>query len=184
VIAFIDSTSGVNSASGANRNAYYITSFSNVAQDSTGVFLTNVGGQVSRLVAQRLVYRSGTINLAAGIDDLRDQFERLPVSMPAAALIVAAGSSSRSSGQVSADRLRSRNVYNGALSLACVSLGDQENNATLRVIASTGPDGGPLVATFPALRPSRFTLINAAFQIFLTLFGAMLCRLCICSFMC
>ena len=143
LISFIDSSSGVNTAAGVNRNIYYVTSFSNTVRGSTGLFLSNADRQVSRLVAQQLTYRSGSISLTAGINDIATQYATLAVYIPGAAIIVAAGSSSRSAAVAAANRLRSS--YSGGLSVVCVPLGGTTNVATLTAIASSGLNGSPLV---------------------------------------
>ena len=143
LISFIDSSSGVNTAAGVNRNIYYVTSFSNTVRGSTGLFLSNSDRQVSRLVAQQLTYRSGSISLTAGINDLATQYATLAVSIPGVAIIVAAGSSSRSAAVTATNRLRSS--YSGGLSVVCVPLGSTTNVATLTAIAGSGLNGSPLV---------------------------------------
>ena len=148
IISFIDSSSGVNTAAGANRNIYYVNAFSNSLRSSTGVFLTNTDRQVSRLVEALLVYRPGTINLAAGINDLAARFSGLTVGYPAVAIVVAAGSSSRSGAVSAANRLRAS--YGGAVSVGGVALGSGTNRGTLGAISDSGLDGTSLSFSTPS----------------------------------
>lgn len=140
LISFIDSSSGDGS-----RNIYYVSTFSTAVRASTGVFLSNTDRRVSRLVAQLFVYRPGSTNLAVGIDDLTAQFSDLALSIPAVAILVAAGSSSRTSAVSAANRLRS--AYSGGVSVGTIALGSGASTATLSAIASSGLGGDRL--TFP-----------------------------------
>lgn len=151
LISFIDTSSGVDTAAGPNRNIYYLNTFSAAVRSSTSVFLSNAERQVSRLVEQFFVYRGGSIDLAVAIDDLTAQISSLTVSTPALALVVAAGSSSRPAAVAAADRLRSS--YGGGVSLGCVPLGSvsSENVATLAAIASTGLVRSSLSLRAPSL---------------------------------
>ena len=149
LISFIDSSSGVNTAAGVNRNIYYLNAFSTSVRSSTRVWLSNADRQVSRLVEQFFVYRGGSVNLAAGLDDLTAQISGLSVSTPALALLLAAGSSSRTATVSAAARLL--NSYNGGVSLGCVGLRSSltanaaTNLDTLGEIVSTGLRGASLL---------------------------------------
>lgn len=155
LISFIDSSSGVNTAAGVNRNIYYVNAFSTAVRISTRVFLSNADRQVSRLIEQFFIYRGGSIdvgiNLAVGIDDLTAQISGITVSTPVCALVVAAGSSSRTAAVAAAGRLRSS--YGGGVSIGCIPLGSASsaNVATLAAIASTGLDGATLSRRAPAV---------------------------------
>lgn len=165
IVSFIDTSSGVNTAAGVNRNIYFVASFSNTVRASTGVFLSNVDRQVSRLVEQQLVSRGGSINLAAGLDALAAEYATVTVSLPAFAVLVAAGSSSRTAAVAAAARVRAS--FGGALSLACIPLGSAANVETLEAIAGTGLRGEALVYETPL-----FGRIGVLLQRGLTAVGA------------
>eukprot|EP00892_Ulva_mutabilis_P010419 jgi/Ulvmu1/774/UM010_0148.1 len=160
IVAFIDASSGVGTAAGINRNIYYVASFASTVRGSTGLFLSNADHAVSRLVAQQLTpaSRGGTINLAAGLNDLTAQLRTLTAPLPALAVLVAAGSSSRTAAAGAADSLRGSG---DAVTLACVALGSAANVATLDAIASTGVNDTRLSLESP------FSLIGLSLQLLL-----------------
>eukprot|EP00892_Ulva_mutabilis_P011218 jgi/Ulvmu1/8469/UM044_0002.1 len=151
LVSFVDGSSGVNSTAGVNRNIYYVSFFSGSIRGSTGVFLSNADRRVSlllqRLSDSRSISRSGTTDLAVGLDDLTARYRDVSTAIPALAFVVAAGTSSRTAAVSAAGRLRTG--FGGALSLACISLGDGANTGTLAAIASEGLGGEALLFESP-----------------------------------
>lgn len=166
LVAFIDRSSGVTSAGLANGNVYYITSFSGTVQDTSGtVFLTNTDRRVSRLVAQRFVYRSGTLNLAVALNDLAARFEALSSAASASAVVLTGGTSARDPTLTAARRLRTS--VSSSVSISAIALTPSVNVAILESIVSRSVTGQRLV-----FQTSVFTRVGSLLTTSISTVGA------------
>ena len=142
--AFIDRSSAVTAAGRANRNLYYIVSFSNTVRDTSGtIFLTNDNRRVSRLVLQRFVYRRGTLNLAVALNNLAARFKSLSAAASASAVVLTGGTSARTAAVTAARGLRTS--FASRVAIASIALTPRANIAVLEGISSIGIGGQRLV---------------------------------------
>lgn len=149
MVAFIDATSGVNSAPGVNDNLYYASTFTFGVDASTGDFMTNDDRRVSQAL-EALQYPGRSANvIQVALDDIRGKFANL--TTPAAGLAVAitdgqlSGQLNRARGtspelaEDAADRLRDAGVTVATVGISSV------DRPTLELISSAGADGEELV---------------------------------------
>lgn len=157
--AFIDRSSAVTSSGRANRNVYYVVSFSSTVRDTSGtVFLTNSNRRVSRLV-RRFVYRRGTLNLAVALRNLASRFQSLSTAFSASAVVVTGGTSARGAAVTAARGLRTS--FTSGVVISSIALTTQVNIAVLEGISSIGVGGRRLVVQTSVITRLR-TLLESS----------------------
>ena len=152
IMAFIDATSipltatlvSGDTALGTTALRYYVNTFSdNVTSDSER-FYTNSFRRAADEVEANIMYAGGGTDIAAGIDDLTDEFvfgERED-RRAGLAIVITDGRSSRAEAKAAADQLRAQGV-----TVAAIGIGNGVDRATLEAVASVGGDGVELVFT-------------------------------------
>lgn len=140
IASFIDSTSEFSTTGTANVNLYYANVWNATVTDTTGSFQTNAGGAASAAV-EALPYPGGSTNIAAGIEDLTEQFAAAPADAGARiAIVFTDGRASSTSPLAAADALRAEGA-----TVAAVGIGSGVSVPILEDIASVGADGTELV---------------------------------------
>eukprot|EP00892_Ulva_mutabilis_P004582 jgi/Ulvmu1/2496/UM137_0022.1 len=158
VMDFIDDSSGVDSANGANGNLYYVNTFSSFTDASTGNFSTNFERDVSDEVDITLFCDGGSVNAAAGIRDLVSAFNDLGAGRGIAFVILASFPDEGNPIIEAIASLRAQGVV-----VVAIAVGDGTSMATMMDIADEDASGSDLIFSAPSFAQLADTL-TAAFN--------------------